>query len=188
MTDWRNRITGSGEEAPDQLLANPKNFRRHPRHQQDALRGVLEEVGWVQEVIVNTTTGHLVDGHLRVELALRDGAASVPVKYVSLSESEEALILATLDPIAALAYADKDTLDALLRDVSTGDAAVQQMLAELAEREGVIPAGGADGLDTDSQLGDLRYQIIVACDSESHQRELLERFEAEGLSCRALIS
>ncbi len=28
---WRNRITGSGEEAPDQLLANPANWRIHPK-------------------------------------------------------------------------------------------------------------------------------------------------------------
>src|SRR5437867_4576224 len=67
---WRNRIVGSGEEAPDQLLANPKNWRIHPKHQQEALAGVLDEVGWVQEVIVNQQTGHLVDGHLRVTLAL----------------------------------------------------------------------------------------------------------------------
>jgi hypothetical protein len=142
MTTWRNRITGSGEESPDQLLANPRNFRRHPKHQQDALRGVLNEVGWVQDVIVNRTTGHLVDGHLRVELALRDGAATVPVKYVELSEAEEALILATFDPISALATADRETLDALLREVSTGEAAVQEMLGELAEREGIIGLGG----------------------------------------------
>ena len=36
---WRNRITGSGEEAPDQLLANPANWRTHPKAQQDALAG-----------------------------------------------------------------------------------------------------------------------------------------------------
>lgn len=35
---WRNRITVSGEEAPDQLLANPANWRIHPKAQQ-ARRG-----------------------------------------------------------------------------------------------------------------------------------------------------
>ena len=39
---WRNRITGSGEEAPDQLLANPANWRIHPKAQQDALAGALD--------------------------------------------------------------------------------------------------------------------------------------------------
>ncbi len=45
---WRNRIVGAGEEAPDQLLANPGNWRVHPKAQQDALAGALDEVGWVQ--------------------------------------------------------------------------------------------------------------------------------------------
>jgi hypothetical protein len=47
---WRNRITGSGQEAPDQLLANPANWRIHPKAQQDALAGVLDQGGWVQQV------------------------------------------------------------------------------------------------------------------------------------------
>src|SRR5918994_388953 len=100
---WANRLVGAGEEAPDQLLANPKNWRLHPRAQQDALGSVLDRVGWVDQVIVNRTTGHLVDGHLRVELALSRGEPSVPVTYVELTEAEEHLVLASLDPIAAMA-------------------------------------------------------------------------------------
>ena len=49
-TTWRNRITGSGQEAPDQLLANPANWRIHPKAQRDALAGALDQVGWVQQV------------------------------------------------------------------------------------------------------------------------------------------
>src|SRR4030042_356185 len=36
-TNWRNRIIGEGEEPPDQLLANPGNWRIHPQAQQAAL-------------------------------------------------------------------------------------------------------------------------------------------------------
>ena len=32
---WQNRITRYGEAAPDQLLANEKNWRTHPQAQQD---------------------------------------------------------------------------------------------------------------------------------------------------------
>ena len=46
-TLWESRIVGEGTEAPDQILANPMNWRKHPKHQKDALRGVLKEVGWV---------------------------------------------------------------------------------------------------------------------------------------------
>src|SRR6266704_2927845 len=37
LPKWRNRIVGHGEEDPEQLLANPKNWRIHPKNQQDAL-------------------------------------------------------------------------------------------------------------------------------------------------------
>src|SRR5690348_9768810 len=69
----RNRIVGQGTEAPDQLVANPLNWRIHPRAQQEALAGSLETVGWVQQVLVNQRTGNLVDGHARVEQALSRG-------------------------------------------------------------------------------------------------------------------
>lgn len=139
QAQWKNRIVGSGEEKPDQLLANPLNFRVHPQGQQEALEGVLSEVGWVQEVIVNKTTGHLIDGHLRVTLAMRKGEGAIPVKYVELTEAEEKLILSTFDPISALAATDKEKLDELLQDVSSGSMAVQQLLSDLAEKAGIIP-------------------------------------------------
>jgi len=134
---WRNRIVGHGKESPDQLLANPLNWRVHPEHQQEALDGVLSEVGWVQEVIVNRRTGHLIDGHLRVALAMRRGEPMIPVLYVDLSEEEERLILATLDPLAAMAIADAGKLDELLQEVSTTDAAIMEMLSALAADAGL---------------------------------------------------
>ena len=54
---WRNRIIGYGLEEATQLLANPKNWRIHPQEQQQALVGVLAQVGWVQNVVVNRRTG-----------------------------------------------------------------------------------------------------------------------------------
>lgn len=135
---WRNRIIRTGEEAPDQLLANPRNWRVHPKHQQNVLTGVLESVGWVTHVIVNERTGHVVDGHARVGLAISRNEPTVPVTYVDLTEQEEALILATLDPISALAGSDKDTFGELMRWVETDDVAVQRLLDDLQISLGVV--------------------------------------------------
>jgi hypothetical protein len=130
---WRNRIVGSGGMRAGDFLANPHNWRIHPKNQQDGLAGVLDTVGWVQEVIVNQRTGFLVDGHLRVTLALRKGEdTAVPVKYVDLSEEEEALILAALDPIAAMAATDRAKLDEVMRMANSDDERVQQMMEEIA--------------------------------------------------------
>jgi hypothetical protein len=144
---WRNRIVGSDRVPPDQLLANPRNWRRHPPSQQQALHGVLEEVGWVQDVLVNQRTGFVVDGHLRIELALRSGQSTVPVTYLDLSDQEEALILATFDPLSALATRDDAQLDALLADIQTDNAAVQRLLEDLRLEHVEFDAhvGGAEG-------------------------------------------
>jgi DNA modification methylase len=126
---------GPGTEAPDQLFANPGNYRVHPKAQQEALAGVLDQVGWVQNVLVNQSTGHVVDGHLRVALAISRGERSVPVLYVDLSEDEERLVLASLDPLAAMATTDDEKLRALLADVSVDSEALLAMLARLAPGE-----------------------------------------------------
>ncbi len=131
-TAWRNRITGSAEVPPGDLLANPNNWRTHPARQREALRGSLSTVGWVQQVIVNTVTGHVVDGHARIEEAISRDEPTVPVLYVQLSPDEEALVLATLDPIGAMADRDGARLAALLAEVSVDDAGLRRLLADLA--------------------------------------------------------
>lgn len=136
---WRTRIVDHGEETPDQLLANPANWRIHPKAQQDALAGVLDQVGWVQDVIVNRRSGHVIDGHLRVALAISRNEPSVPVVYVDLDDDEERLVLAALDPLAAMAATDADALASLLASVATSDAALQAMLDGLATRAGLVP-------------------------------------------------
>lgn len=134
---WRSRIVGQGSESPRDLVANPRNWRTHPRHQREALSGVMGQVGWVQQVVVNRTTGHLVDGHLRVEIAADRDEPSVPVVYVELDADEEALVLASLDPLAALAGTDGQRLEALLEEVRPESGDVRQMLADLARGAGL---------------------------------------------------
>lgn len=128
---WRTRITRSGTIDPAELVANPANWRQHPRHQHEALRDLLGEVGWVQGVVVNETTGRLVDGHLRAELAVADGANMIPVVWVELSEEEERLVLATLDPIGTLAVADPTALIELLESLSPAGEALAGLLEDL---------------------------------------------------------
>lgn len=129
---WQSRIVGYGEEPPESLLAHPMNPKIHPKPQQDALTGSLTELGWIAPVIVNRLTAHVLDGHARIELAISRGEPSVPIAYVELPADLEPLALAIYDPIGALAATDAEKLDELLREVSTGDAAVQAMLDGLA--------------------------------------------------------
>jgi DNA modification methylase len=129
---WRNRIVGHADVAPAEHMPNPRNWRSHPAEQQRALAGALGEVGWVAEVLVNRTTGHVVDGHLRIELALARHEATVPGTYVELSEDEERLVLASLDPLAAMATAEQEQLAALLAGLDPADEGLRALLDDLA--------------------------------------------------------
>jgi DNA modification methylase len=134
---WRSRVVGHDEISPAELVANPLNWRLHPRGQQQAMAAVLTDIGWVDDVIVNRTTGHIVDGHLRVELALARHEPTVPVTYVELSEAEERTILATFDPIGAMAHGDKERLAQLIGELAPSDPAIEAVVADLARANGL---------------------------------------------------
>ncbi len=136
--DWHNRIVGHGVKPASQFIVNERNWRTHPQSQRDALHGALNEVGWVAPVVENVRTGRLVDGHERIAQALQNGDAEVPYVEVELDEAEEAYVLATLDPIGAMAQASKEKLNALLDEVRSGEAGVQAMLAEVAKEAGLF--------------------------------------------------
>lgn len=145
---WKNRIVEHGTAPANQFLAHELNARRHPGHQRDSLRGSLNQVGWVAPVIVSAKTGKLLDGHARIEEALtRDENTEVPFIKVDVSEGEERLILASFDPITNQAYYDKEVLDSLLREVATGDAALQSLLSDLAQTVGIVEADFSDAFD-----------------------------------------
>ena len=162
-TTWRNRIVGQGVKPASQFLANDKNWRLHPQSQRDALHGALNEVGWVAPVVENVRSGMLVDGHERVWQALQNGDADVPYVQVDLSEEEEAYTILTLDPIGAMAAADAAKLDELLREVQSSEAGVQQMLADLAERECLVPPN-VDFKEYDENVADeVEYLTCPQC-------------------------
>lgn len=125
-----------------ELAENPANWRKHPKAQLDALRDVIADVGWAGVVLFNETTGRLIDGHARKEIA---GSDMVPVLIGAWSEAQERQILSTLDPLAAMAVADKERLDALLRTVQTGSESVAKMLEELSCAAGLLPRNGNGG-------------------------------------------
>lgn len=142
--EWSNRIVGRDDVPPGQIMANPKNWRLHPKAQQQALSGALNQVGWVQSVIVNKTTGNLVDGHLRVQLAMRNKEATVPVTYVELTPEEEGLVLASLDPIAAMAEQDDAMLRQLLAETQIDSADLEKALNDLLPAERAKPRADQD--------------------------------------------
>jgi hypothetical protein len=151
---WTKRIVASADVPPGELVAHDRNFRLHPDAQKAALAGVIEDIGFIKSVIVNQRTGRILDGHLRVNLALESGQETIPVEYVDLTESEELEALATLDPLTAFAEIDAVQLDALLRDVQTEQEAVQNLFADLAANNPLPETAGAEAPQEFSEYGE----------------------------------
>ena len=125
--------------SPSELAENPHNWRTHPPGQLSALSDVIAEVGWAGACLYNERTGRLIDGHARKKIALARHDEKIPVLVGNWDEQQEAKILATLDPLGAMAEADSAKLEALLGDVSTGSDALKQLLADLAGDAGIVP-------------------------------------------------
>ena len=159
----KSRIIGHAEESPENLTANPLNFRRHPKEQIAALKGSMKELGWIKTVIVNKRSGYVLDGHARVEEAIRQGLPTIPVTYVDLDENEERLALAVLDPITELAYRDDETLKLLLEQANASDQDLKEFLQTLNNQEaesGLLPNADEDEVPEPpktpiTKLGDL---------------------------------
>jgi DNA modification methylase len=189
---WKNRIVGHAEVDPKTLVPNPENWRLHPKGQQEAMEGALDEIGWVQEITVNQNTGLVVDGHLRLDLALRMGEPLVPIKIVDLTPEEEAAVLATLDPISAMAKTDKGKLKAVLQIAKSQSEKMQQLLETMRMKAGAVPNQYWKGddfkyeeVETDIEVGQLfklgRHRVICGDCTSSEIRDRLMNKEVAAI-------
>ncbi len=131
----RDRIKELRRVRASELVPNPKNWRRHPKEQAAALRGLLSEIGYADALLARELDDGrlmLIDGHLRAETTKK---ATVPVLVLDVTEDEADKLLLTLDPLAAMALADKAGVAALLETVHTDSQAVAELLQRVAGQE-----------------------------------------------------
>ena len=133
----RDRIVELRRVKASELTPNPRNWRTHPRAQRKAMQAILEEVGYAGALLARETPAglELIDGHLRSAITPEE---TVPVLVLDVTEAEANKILATYDPIAAMAGAEGEKLKAVLDDIDTGSAALQKMLEDLADEHGLL--------------------------------------------------
>jgi hypothetical protein len=178
----RDRIKELRRVPADQLQPNPKNWRKHPESQANALRGVLAEVGIASAVLARETPEGgliLIDGHLRTETLHN---AEIPVLVLDVTEEEADKILATFDPLGAMAESDADALRALLEEVETGSQELADMLTALAEDAGVFNAAEAMAPDlADGDREPFQQMTFTLHDSQVEiLKRAMEKAKAEG--------
>ena len=117
----RDRVVAFKRIPASELIPNAKNWRRHPREQVEMFKELMDEIGFADVVIVREVDGgyELLDGHMRTGL-LQD--ETLPAIIVDLDDEEADVLLATLDPLGAMAKENKERLtelqDGLREDIA----------------------------------------------------------------------
>jgi ParB-like chromosome segregation protein Spo0J len=135
----------------EELKPAPYNPRRLPKPGDPAYRKLaasLREFGLVEPLIWNETTGHVVGGHLRLQILREMGVAEVPVSVVQLDPLRERALNVVLNNREAQGRFDPEKLASLLDE-----------LAGLPE----LPLTGFNPLD----LKLLRYEPLGSIAAES---------------------
>ena len=182
----RDRIKELRRVKAGQLIPHPSNWRTHPAAQQDALRGLLAEIGYADALIARELADgslQLIDGHLRAETT---PDVEVPVLVVDLDEAEAAKLLALHDPLTELAGINHDVLADLLAEVETQSEAVQEVLNNmLSQSDTLVVDDHADELPPEVDIAS-SFQLVVECRDEADQQDVYELMTGKGYVCRLL--
>src|SRR5512138_1938348 len=110
------------------LNENPANWRRHSPEQLQSIKDLLQDpdIGWAGACLYNERTKRLIDGHARKSVA--DPSTPIPVLVGDWSEEAERKILATLDPVGAMAQGDPAAYAALVESITAESLWVRDLL------------------------------------------------------------
>ncbi len=185
----------------DKLTEDPQNARIHSIENISTITESLKQFGAGRSIVVdkngvvragNGTLQAAKDaGFEQVEVVKTDGKTLIAVQRDDWT-AEEAAGYALVDNRAAeLAHWDEEVLG--------------KTISELKEHsEEMIPALGFDekslkdlfsleentenAIDNQEiQKIELKYAVLIDCENEQHQTDLLNKIQQEGLSCRALM-
>lgn len=179
----RNRIKRHVRLRAGDLVPHELNPRVHSQAQRAALAKLYAEIGFARSLLAYELPDgrlKLIDGHLR---AAMDPDHEVDVEVLDVSDAEARALLLAIDPLAQLAGYEDETLRELRETVEKDSPAIKSLWEVLAEASAQTKQSLAEDAAPPEQ-----FLIIIDCESEEEQLELLRRFQQEGLRCHAKVA
>lgn len=174
------------QEIKDTPIEKLRNHPRNPRKGNAAkIMRSIRANGFYGVIVAQKSTGYVLAGNHRLMAARKAGAKSLPVAWIDVDDERALRILLADNKISDESGTDETRLAELLSELADTDIGLRGTGYDEGEIDDLIEdiAG-----ESDPQLGGLEFRVVVDCNNEEHQAELLARFEAEGLPCRALMS
>ncbi|SRR5216684_478687 len=169
----------------------PNNARKITFEAVTKVAKSIREFGFRAPIVVDEN-GVIIIGHVRRRGARRLKLQEVPVHVAKGLSPEKVRLLRIADNRTHEETSwDNDLLKKEMSEIQldnldldlTLTAFDDLQLAKMLDDPDVEPSRNSGGDDAG-----LEFRIIVECESEEKQTELLERFETEGLKCKPLIN
>ena len=159
---------------------NPRKDLKPGDPEYEKLKRSITEFGYVEPVLWNKTTGHVVGGHQRLKVLIDTGVTEVECVVVEMSEEKEKALNVALNKISG--EWDKDKLSLLIADLQGADFDVSLTGFDAVEIDKLLNSGmdaEDDDFDVDaelekpafSKLGDLwtlgRHKVICGDSTKS---------------------
>ena len=173
-----------------ELKPNPKNPNTHPAEQIELLGKIIKEQGWRAPITVSKRSGLIVKGHGRLDAAFKAGISKAPVDFQDYeSEAAEHADLIADNRLAELSEWDDDKLAGLVIEMNDFDFDMAMTGLSGFDLDKFLnpEKTNRNQASNEQEADDYKYQIVIECESETNQKELLEKFYQEGLKCRPLI-
>ena len=180
----RNRIVRHARVRAGDLVPHELNPRVHSEAQRAALSSLYAEIGFARSLLAYELADgrlKLIDGHLRAGM---DPEQEVEVEVLDVNDAEARTLLLAIDPLAQMAGYDDAILEDLRRIAEKDSEAIKSLWQVLEEAS----ARTKKHMDSLRQPLPEQFFILVECADEGEQRELLQRFQEDGLKCQAKIA
>jgi ParB-like chromosome segregation protein Spo0J len=165
----------------------------HPDNPRQGDVGVIHESikenGFYGALIVQKSSMRILAGNHRVQAAKAAGMTEVPAIVLDVDDATAQRILLVDNRSNDLASYDEAALAGLLLsmdDLAGTGYTLDDLDALRAKLDEPLVLDPPPGEDESSQLGE-GFHVLVTCRDEVHQAQLLERFMAEGLHCKAMV-
>jgi hypothetical protein len=180
----RNRIVRHVRVRAGDLVPHELNPRVHSDAQRRALALLYEEIGFARSLLAYPLADgrlKLIDGHLRASMTPDE---MLDVEVLDVNEAEARALLLAIDPLAQLAGYEADTLDKLREIVEADSAAIKSLWSTLQD----AAARTKRAMEKPGEELPPQFYVLIECADEEEQRDLLKRFQDEGLKCQAKMA
>ena len=177
----------------DKIIPYPKNARKITADEVAKVAASIREFGWRQPIVVDKD-GIIVIGHVRRQAAEKLGMKEAPVHVADNLSPAQIRALRLADNRLNegrewdLTLLGEELLDLTKLDFDislTGferEEAMEAVLSKFPKPDKKRRNGNSNG------IGGLEYRVVVECESEEHQTNLLEDLRLRGYTCKPLIS